>query len=401
MSSRILRVCVVGAAGYSGAEVVGLLLGHPGVELVGLFGSDRRAGGSDTERFDSLHPRHRGETTLRVEPASAEAILAKKPDAVFLATPHEVSYELAPALRSAGVVVLDLSAAFRLREPALYAAHYGGAHPHPELLDEAVYGLPELHEHSISKATLIACPGCYPTSVILPVAPLRHAGLLLPGAPVIVDSASGVSGAGRSPSLKSLYCEVSYQPYGVLNHRHGPEMSQECGAEVLFTPHLMALDRGIVSTIHPTLVPGTTAAKVRRVLESVYADQPFVRILPEGIWPSVSAVVNTNYCDIAIGGDPTGRHLVLISAIDNLMKGAAGQALQAFNIRFGLEQAVGLRASGAAHGAGHGANASRIPGALAKDGAPVTSKNSSSAVDAQGTTSARSGAPIAATERRS
>ena len=360
MSERTIKVCVAGAAGYSGAELVAWLLRHPCVDLVGLYGSDRRAGGVQAERFDSLHPLHRGETDLRVEPASAASMLAKKPDAVFLATPHEASWELAPELLHAGVVVLDLSAAFRLREPALYASHYGGAHPHPELLAKAAYGLPERNADAIAHASLIACPGCYPTSVILPVAPLRRAGLLLPAAPVIVDSASGVSGAGRSASLKSLFCEVSYQPYGVLNHRHGPEMSQECGVEIVFTPHLMALDRGIVSTIHPAMAPGVTLAKVRHCLETAYAHEPFVRLLPEGSWPSVAAVNRTNYCDIAVGSDPTGRHLVLCSAIDNLVKGAAGQAVQAFNIRFGFDAALGLGAvAGAARSEGTSPAAAR------------------------------------------
>lgn len=342
MSHGDIRTCVIGAAGYSGAELVGLLLRHPSARLEGLFGSDRRAAGAAAERFDSIFPRHRGETDLAVEATSIASILERQPDAVFLATPHEVSWELAPALRREGVVVLDLSAAYRLRDATLYAAHYGGPHPHPEALAEAVYGLPELHGPEIGHASLIACPGCYPTSVILPIAPLRQAGLLDANAPIIVDSASGVSGAGRSAALKSLFCEVSFQPYGVLSHRHAPEMAQECGADVLFTPHLMALDRGIVSTIHPTLVRGAGAAEVRACLTRQYADQPFVRILPAGSWPSVASVAHTNYCDIAIGSDPSGRHVVICSAIDNLLKGASGQAVQAFNLRFGLPVTAGL-----------------------------------------------------------
>lgn len=346
MSDRTIRVCVAGAGGYSGAETIGLLLAHPGVELVGLFGSDRRAAGAAADRFDSLFPRFRGATDLRVEPASIESILSRSPAAVFLATPHEASQELVPALLAARVVVFDLSAAFRLRDPSLYPLHYGGAHPHPELLAAAVYGLPEIHRDSIATASLVACPGCYPTSVILPIAPLARAGLLRPGSPLIVDSASGVSGAGRAAALKSHFCEVSFQPYGVLRHRHGPEMTQECGTEVLFTPHLMALDRGIVSTIHPVLAAGAAAADVRRMIESAYAGEPFVRVLPEGLWPSIDAVAHTNHCDIAVGSDASGRHVVICSAIDNLVKGAGGQAVQAFNIRFGFDQALGLPGGG-------------------------------------------------------
>ncbi|MBX3355599.1 MAG: N-acetyl-gamma-glutamyl-phosphate reductase [Phycisphaeraceae bacterium] len=340
MTHDHITVCIVGAAGYSGAELVGLLLKHPAVRLAGLFGSDRRGG--TPERFDALHPRFLGETELTIEAASVEAIMAHAPDAVFLCTPHEASVELAPALRAAGVVVLDLSAAFRLRSPSLYPEHYGFEHGASELLESAVYGLPELRREEIRHADLIACPGCYPTSVILPVAPIRAAGLLREGGVLIVDSASGVSGAGRTPSLKSLFCEVSYQPYGVLQHRHAPEMAQECGVEVLFTPHLLPLDRGIVSTIHPALAPGVAAADLRACLRHAYAEAPFVRVLPEGRWPSIASVVHTNYCDIAVGSDRSGRHAVIVSAIDNLLKGAAGQAVQAFNIRFDLPEGTAL-----------------------------------------------------------
>lgn len=342
MNHSGITVAVVGAAGYTGAELTGLLLRHPSARIAALFGSSSRGGAGRRERFDEIHPRHRGETDLTVEPASLEGILEAMPDAVFLCTPHEASVELAPALRREGVVVLDLSAAFRLRDASLYPHHYGFEHGAVDALRGAVYGLPEIHGAEIPQASLIACPGCYPTSVILPIAPLRKAGLIDAAAPIIVDSASGVSGAGRTPALKSLFCEVSYQPYGVLGHRHAPEMEQECGAPILFTPHLLPLDRGIVSTIHPVLAPGASPEALRDHLAAVYADAPFVRILPAGAWPSIAGVAHTNYCDIAVGGDPSGRHAVIVSAIDNLLKGAAGQAVQAFNIRFGLPETAGL-----------------------------------------------------------
>ncbi len=336
------RVAVVGAAGYSGAELVAILLSHPAVELAGLFGSERRGAGSDAERFDSLHPRFRGATELRVEAADPAAILAQRPAAVFLATPHEASEALAPRLLEEGVVVFDLSAAFRLRDAAAYPAHYGFSHGHPELLKSAAYGLPELHAEAIADATLIACPGCYPTSVILPMRPLAESGVLAADEPIIVDAASGVSGAGRTAAVKSLFCEVSFQPYGVLSHRHQPEMEQETGRPILFTPHLLPLDRGILSTIHARLAPGASIDDARACLEERYAGQPFVRILPRGQWPSIAGVERTNLCDIALGCDRSGRHLVVASAIDNLLKGAAGQAVQCFNVRFGLPQQTAL-----------------------------------------------------------
>ena len=336
-----LRIVIVGAPGYTGAELTAILGAHPAAEIVGLFGSERRAGAA-AERMGDLFPRLRGAVDLPVAAADPDAILGCRPDAVFLATPHEASETLVPVLLDAGIVVFDLSAAYRLRDPALYPRHYGFTHSHPALLAGAVYGLPELAGEALRTASLVACPGCYPTSVILPVRPLAAAGVIDLARPVIVDSASGVSGAGRSAAVKSLFCEVSLQAYGVLSHRHQPEMAQETGTRILFTPHLVALDRGILSTIHAELAPGATLEAARACLADAYADAPFVRLLPPGRWPSVAAVERTNCCDIALGTDDSGRHLVASSAIDNLVKGAAGQAVQAFNVRFGFDEATAL-----------------------------------------------------------
>jgi N-acetyl-gamma-glutamyl-phosphate reductase len=334
-----IRVALVGAAGYAGAEAIAMLLRHPGVELCGLFGSEGKSGAG--VRIDALHPRLRGLTDLCVEAASEAAILEGRPDAVMLATPHEASEALAPALVSAGIVVLDLSAAFRLRDPAAYPTHYGFTHRHPELLREAVYGLAELNEEAIAAAQLIAVPGCYPTSVALALRPLIEC-RLLDDRTVIVDSTSGVSGAGRSPSLRSLFCEVSQSPYGVLSHRHQPEMAQETGADIIFTPHLGPYDRGILSTMHAALREGVTERDVRTCLSARYERCAFVRLLPEGTWPSVGAVERTNFCDMQVAVDPERRHLVACSAIDNLVKGAAGQAVQCLNIRFGMDERLGI-----------------------------------------------------------
>lgn len=338
MTTPTLSVAVVGAAGYSGAELVAMLAAHPEVSIVGVYGSGSRAG---DEALSSVHPRLRGVADLPIEAAEPAAIIASGAKAVFLCTPHEASEALAPALLDAGLVVLDLSASFRLRDPALYPAHYGFEHRHPELLATAVYGLAELRQSALSSAQLIAVPGCYPTSVILPVRPLIDARLVLP-VRVIVDSSSGVSGAGRTAAVKSLFCEVSMQPYGVLSHRHQPEMAQETGADVLFTPHLGCWDRGILSTIHADLAPGATVHACRQALADRYEASAFVRVMPEGSWPSVAGVERTNFCDIGVGGCDRRGHLVITSAIDNLVKGAAGQALQCMNLRFGFPESMGL-----------------------------------------------------------
>jgi N-acetyl-gamma-glutamyl-phosphate reductase len=336
-----IRTTIVGAAGYTGAELAGLLAGHAQAEIVSLYGSGRRAAEGEPSLAE-LFPRLRGVVDLPVRASSVDAIVADRPDAVFLCTPHEASAELAPALLQAGVVVIDVSAAFRLREPADYPRHYGFEHPAPGLLGRAAYGLPELHRATVAQADLIACPGCYPTSVILPLAPLAAAGVIRTDRPVIVDSASGVSGAGRSPSVRSLFCEVSYQPYSPMQHRHQPEMRQETGCRVLFTPHLLPLDRGIVSTIHAELADGTDQAAARDELQAALGGEPFVRLLPAGTWPSVGAVERTNFCDIGLAVDMDTGHLLVVSAIDNLLKGAVGQAVQCMNVRFGCAETEGL-----------------------------------------------------------
>jgi len=339
--SRV-RCVIVGAPGYSGGVLAGILLAHPRAELVGVFGSAKRAEERPAPLAD-LHPRLRGRTDLEVRPAEIAAVTDLQPDAVFLATPHEASIELAYDLLALAKPprVFDLSGAFRLRAPD-YPPHYGFSHGRPELLGRAAYGLPELNRASIARADLIAVPGCYPTSAILPLAPLVRAGAIERDRPAIVDSTSGVSGAGRTPTAKTAFCEVSLQPYNVLKHRHAPEIELHAGTGVVFTPHLGAFDRGILSTIHVDLAEGWTGARVRTLLEQAYAGERFVRVLPPDQWPSVSGVRQTNFCDIGLAADDARRHLILVSAIDNLVKGAAGQAVQCMNIRFDLPEAMGL-----------------------------------------------------------
>lgn len=338
-----LRTVIVGAAGYTGAELASLLAAHPACEIVGVFGSEKRAAEGE-QPLSRLFPRLRGVVDLPLRVASVQAIVDLKPNVVFLCTPHEVSAAMSEALLAAELVVIDLSAAFRLHDAADYPTHYGFEHPAAHLLQRAVYGLPEFNRARIAESDLIACPGCYPTSVALALKPLAAANLIRTDRPVIVDSASGVSGAGRSPAVKSLFCEVSFQPYNALKHRHQPEMRQETGCTVLFTPHLLPLDRGIVSTIHAELADGVTEAQVRAWLQRIYEGESFVRLLPAGEWPSVGGVERTNFCDIGLAVDEATRHLLLVSSIDNLVKGASGQAVQCMNVRFGLPETMGLLA---------------------------------------------------------
>ena len=334
------RVSIVGATGYSGGELVSLLSAHRHAEIVGLFGSGRR--GEEPIALERSHPRLRGLAEGAIEPASLERILAGNHAAVFLATPHEASHDLAPPLLERGVAVFDLSAAFRLPDPRDYPTHYGFEHRHPELLARAAYGLAELNAEAIAASDLVAVPGCYPTSVILPLRPLSDADLIDPASPVIVDATSGVSGAGRSPSPRTIFSEVSLEAYGVFSHRHEPEIATHGAAEIVFTPHLAPFDRGILSTIHIPLRRGVDQAQLRETLEATYADAPFVRLLPAGEWPSVASVARTNFCDIGLAVHPKRPHAIVSSAIDNLVKGAAGQAVQCFNLRFGFDPAEAL-----------------------------------------------------------
>lgn len=338
---RRKQAVVVGAAGYSGRECCALLLARDDVKLAGVFGSDRR---SDAPRLADLHPRLRGVTDLEVLPTSMEAIRTLSPDVVFLTTPTEASLDLASALCTGddAPVVIDLSAAYRLKNVDAFQRHYGLAHPAPALLETAVYGLPERARAAIATASLIAAPGCYPTASILAIAPLVSAGAIAPGRTPIIDAVSGVSGAGRTAGERTAFCEVSLAPYGVLSHRHQPEIDAYTGVGTLFTPHLGAFDRGILATIHIELAAGWNADRVRAAYEQAYAGEPFVQILEPGRWPSIAGVVGTNRCDIAFAWDRKRNRIVVSSAIDNLLKGAAGQAVQCMNIRLGLRETTGL-----------------------------------------------------------
>ncbi len=348
------RVVVVGAGGYSGAELVSILLAHPGAEIVGVFGSAKRQG--EPAPFSASWPRFRGRLDLPVKAMDIPSVAELRPDAVFLATPHEASIDLAPGLLERNLRVLDLSGALRLKNASLYPKYYGFEHHAPELLAHAVYGLPELHRDLLRNASLVAVPGCYPTSAILPLFPLVRAGAIRRDAAgralrPIIDSTSGVSGAGRTPTQKSLFCEVSLQPYGVLSHRHNPEIDQYAGVATVFTPHLGCFERGILSTIHIELADGWNEARVRDLYTRTFASEPFVRVCEPGVWPAIADVTRTNFCDIGFAVDEAFGHMIAVSAIDNLVKGAAGQAVQCMNLALGIGETAGLLPD--AHDGGH------------------------------------------------
>jgi N-acetyl-gamma-glutamyl-phosphate reductase len=343
-------VAIVGASGYTGAELVRLLARHPGVEIVSV--SARRAAG---QRLADVFPHLRGgPSDLPIEAFDADAIAARAKLA-FTALPHGDSASAVAALRARGVVVLDLSADFRIRDAAAWATWYSAAdmpeHPAPKLLAEAVYGLPEGHRDELRGAGLVAVPGCYPTAAILAAAPLL-AGRLVVADGLIVDAKSGASGAGRSPSPAAHLPEAAegVRPYKVGgSHRHTPEIEQELGVaagrelKVLFTPHLLPMSRGILSCVYATPTDPTRPPDAyRKALVDAYADEPFVDVLPPGQLPDTAHVRGSNRAHVTAIYDARTRRVLAISAIDNLVKGAAGQAVQCMNLVLGLPETTGL-----------------------------------------------------------
>jgi N-acetyl-gamma-glutamyl-phosphate reductase len=298
--------------------------------------------------IEHSHSKLRGLFSVLCQPLDVEQVVGSGSDVVFLATPHETSHEVIPRLLASGLRVVDLSGAFRLKQPAAYAQWYGFDHTATEVLAEAVYGIPEFNAPAIAKARLVANPGCYPTSVILALAPLLRAGWVDVHAGIIADSKSGVTGAGRKPSEKLHFPEVNenLRAYGIFHHRHLPEMLQELALsprDFIFTPHLLPITRGILTTIYLRLSPQRKVSDVETLFKDFYAGAPMVRIYPAGTMPEILGVANTQYADIGFALDePTGR-LILVSTLDNLGKGAAGQAVQNMNVMFGFPQETGLR----------------------------------------------------------
>jgi N-acetyl-gamma-glutamyl-phosphate reductase len=338
----MIRAAVAGATGYTGAELARLLACHPGVELTTL--TSRQFAG---RRFDRVFPALAGIVDLDCVELDAERI-ASRADVVFTALPHRLPMKLVPEILAAGAKVVDLSADFRFDDAALYESAYQ-EHSARELLKEAAYGLSEVYADRIRSARLVGNPGCYPTSVLLPLVPLVREGLIDAGS-IVADSKSGVSGAGRSPSLTVHFCEVneSFKAYKVAAHRHAPEMeavlSREAGAPVTltFVPHLVPMTRGMLSTIYARPRGALTAAAVADCLQAFYQGRPFVRLRPAGEPPDTLHVKGTNFCDIGFVCDERNKRLILMSAIDNLGKGAAGQAVQNMNLMFDLPEAAGL-----------------------------------------------------------
>jgi N-acetyl-gamma-glutamyl-phosphate reductase len=328
-------VAIAGATGYTGQELLRLLARHPAVTIAAAMSSSAPSGTSATPR---RLPALAHIFTGAIVPLDRDA-LARDADVVFLALPDKAAAELAPALVEAGVRVVDLSGAFRLRDQAMRARWYPETHELPAGL---AYGLTELERPAVAGARLVANPGCYPTSTILPLAPLVAGSLLAPNSDIIVDAKSGVSGAGKTPSERTHFSEVhgSLSAYGVFGHRHGAEIEQGVGRTVNFVPHLLPIDRGILSTIYLRLAPGTTEDTLTTVYEQAYGGQPFVRLTGPAL-PAIKHVAHTNFCDIGWRVDESGR-AVIVSVIDNLLKGASGQAVQNMNVMLGLDEATGL-----------------------------------------------------------
>ncbi|OGQ50807.1 MAG: N-acetyl-gamma-glutamyl-phosphate reductase [Deltaproteobacteria bacterium RIFCSPLOWO2_02_FULL_53_8] len=340
--AKTIKAAILGANGYTGLELLRLLAAHPDVEVTHA-GSRQYAGQAVGAVFPALTGFYDGLVfSDSVQPSDINA------DCVFCCLPHGASQDVVPALLEAGKIVIDLSADFRLRSPVVFKQWYG-EHKAPALLTSAVYGLPELNRAKLKGAKLVANPGCYPTSVILGLAPLAKAGLLENDS-IIADAKSGVSGAGRAASLDTAFVEVSggFKAYKVGGHRHTPEMEQElsllCDAKtsITFTPHLLPVSRGILSTVYAGLNKRITGAGVHKFYTDFYKNEPFVRVMQLGSLPDISQVRGSNFCDIGVYVDEVKDRLTVVSVIDNLVKGASGQAVQNMNIVCGLPEDAGL-----------------------------------------------------------
>jgi len=339
----MLKVAVVGASGYTGVELVRILHNHPEVEVTSVT-SEQSAGKRLSDVFPSLRSRY----DMVLESLDPKKIAANA-DIIFTALPHKSAMAVVPTFLAAGKIVIDLSADYRLHDSEEYGAWYE-PHLNPALLAEAVYGLPEVRRKEVAAARLIANPGCYPTSIILGLMPLLKEGLIDISS-IIADSKSGVSGAGRGAKVESLFCEVNggFKAYGVGGiHRHIPEIEQEISllagkkTVISFTPHLVPMDRGILSTIYAVPAKSVTVAEILSLYAEHYDGEAFVRVLKEGEFPSTAFVRGSNFCDIGITLDKRTNRIIIVSALDNLVKGASGQAVQNMNIVCGFPETLGL-----------------------------------------------------------
>ena len=340
----MIRVAVVGATGYTGGELLRILLAHPEAR-VNHVTSESRPG----QKLGDIHPFLRGRLDLTLEAYNAKR-LAEKTDVAFFALPHGVGSKNIADFVALGKKAIDLSADFRLKNVKTYEAWYKVKHASPGLLKKAVYGLPELYRKDIPGTTLIANPGCYATTTILALSPLVRRQWVTPGS-LVVDAKSGVSGAGKKVDPMYLYCEVTenFQAYAVAKHRHVPEIEQILADQsgqtqsLTFVPHLVPMTRGILVTAYGTLKKKMTTAAVRRAFEEDFGGERFVRLLPEGRWPQTKDTAGTNYVDINVTVDERNRRVVVLAALDNLFKGASGQAVQNMNLLFGLPEALGIK----------------------------------------------------------
>lgn len=339
------KVAIVGANGYSGEELCALLARHPQVNLAAVT-SRQHAG----KPLRDVLPKFAGHPSLKdlvFSESSASALIASGAEYVFLALPHGLAAEFAAPLIEAGIKIIDLSADFRLRDAATFLEFYGEEHSAKHLLAKAVYGIPEIHRDEVSQAQLVASAGCYPTSILLPLVPLLRAGLIDP-ATIVVSSASGVSGAGRKAETTLLYaeCNESLRAYGIPKHRHLSEIEQELTlangrkVTITFVPHLAPMNRGIHTTIFAAPSDGISGPEIEACWNKAYADEPFVRV-SHGL-PDVKNVIHTNFCDVSVRVDHRTGRVILLSALDNLVKGAAGQAVQNFNLMAGFTETDGL-----------------------------------------------------------
>lgn len=338
------HIAVVGVTGYTGLELAGLLLRHPKVTSSTFYVRDTAGKRCIAELFPQF--RGRGEAPLR--PLALDAMASSPAGTAFLATPHEVSAELAPALLNAGMKVIDLSAAFRFPSADTFSRWYKLPTPHAALLGEAAYGLPELYADDIAHSRLVANPGCYATCVILALRPLTDAGWLASDQTVVCDCKSGATGAGKDPRRDLHFAEVdeNFKAYSLFSHRHTPEILAHTGlpeSQVVFSTHLLPLARGILATIYVTLAEPQSPDAMESLYRKFYAGRPMVRIWRAGSLPELQHVSHTNFCDIGFVVDQSGRRLIVVSCLDNLGKGAAGQAVQNFNHLLGIEETTALQ----------------------------------------------------------
>jgi len=337
---KMIRCCIVGASGYTGAELVKLIKRHPKMQLDACFVSENS---DDANKSIGLvHAELQGICDIVTQPINTGVIasLADEFDAIFLATPHEASHDWADDLAFKHAKVFDLSGAFRLSDVAIFKQFYGFEHSQPTVLQESVYGLAEWNADIIKTAKFVAIPGCYPTASLLAIKPLMVKGLIAEGHYPIINATSGVSGAGKKLALGSHFCSVSLQAYGVLGHRHTPEINEHAGADVIFTPHLGQYKRGILATVTMKLKRSSSESDVVDAFQSAYADKAMIRL--KNTWPKIDDVAHTAFCDIAWKYDANSHYLVVSTAIDNLLKGAASQAIQCANLAFGFESSEGL-----------------------------------------------------------